>query len=1008
MSDNIPYEDGQSQRLFPRRFVILALKFVDASNRDRARELREEGLVSSAWFPSTIKQPSTPARGGASEELSSSKTSPEQQMLADLAAASGADSNYRRARAGTVPSSFGASPAGQGDSYRFKPEFSSSHQSPGGALPAKENDTLGALPDLRTPQEKLPASRLRAGSLTLPHSQNAYSSAFGPSIFSTSWSQRIKHQEFSSPAQSNFSRDDEQTPIKTLDYLGLAETPTPPRPLADMSNAPNANVTPMPFLGGDVSNLRRDPNRIRSYSVNAKERYDDEIEEQDLIQDLHDRNSNQYGYSELYRTGQTPSRPRSRTAGVLDSPPSLRSNKFAPIHSHMENFVTAADLETYTTESAYPATHDLTARLNSINNMDTTHYEDNMNNMGGYIQSQPTRALWLGNIPSSTPSAALLAMFSSFGAIESARVLTHKSCAFVNFEMLESAIIARSAFNGKELFPGAGAVRIGFAKVPSATSSATPEPYNLLDADALGSNGADSHEAKPPTVADMEKELLSLVGEYGAQEDEQAIIKKTLQESSKYTGTYEDVPVTTESSTVRRYDAPRLRDIRKRIDNGDWTQAEIEGIAQDMLDEISELASDYLGNTVVQKLFEFCAESTKLQMLECIAPHLAEIGVHKNGTWAAQKIIDTANTPAQMAKVSEALRSTSPSLFLDQFGNYVVQCCLKFEYPHNDFIFQAMLSHTWQIAQGRYGARAMRACLESHHTSKAQQRLLAAVITIHSVQLATNANGALLLTWLLDTCMLPNRHRLLAPKLSQYLVHLCTHKLASLTVLKVINQRQEPEARDLIIENLFFSEGDRVLEAILQDQAHGPTVIFKIITTPYLEADLRTRIVSNVRTVIQRHRFTPANGIKRLMDEVGLSSRSLTSTTQDPGRPANYSTQYSASHYGAPLDPGLSGPRSTAGIDPATIHALGDLNLTSNGSSYGMTTSQMQQQMQRLQYQAMLQQTLRHPQYGYAPHMGYNDPYAINSAYGNYASPQFTHQQHLYQSSSGSPVQRRR
>ena len=33
-------------------------------------------------------------------------------------------------------------------------------------------------------------------------------------------------------------------------------------------------------------------------------------------------------------------------------------------------------------------------------------------------------------------------------------------------------------------------------------------------------------------------------------------------------------------------------------------------------------------------------------MLERIAPFLASIGVHKNGTWAAQKIIDHANTPA--------------------------------------------------------------------------------------------------------------------------------------------------------------------------------------------------------------------------------------------------------------------------------------------------------------------------------------------------------------------------
>jgi hypothetical protein len=59
-----------------------------------------------------------------------------------------------------------------------------------------------------------------------------------------------------------------------------------------------------------------------------------------------------------------------------------------------------------------------------------------------------------------------------------------------------------------------------------------------------------------------------------------------------------------------------------------------------MLPEIAELSSDYLGNTVVQKLFEHCSDDMRDAMLTEIAPHMAEIGVHKNGTWAAQKIID--------------------------------------------------------------------------------------------------------------------------------------------------------------------------------------------------------------------------------------------------------------------------------------------------------------------------------------------------------------------------------
>lgn len=151
--------------------------------------------------------------------------------------------------------------------------------------------------------------------------------------------------------------------------------------------------------------------------------------------------------------------------------------------------------------------------------------------------------------------------------------------------------------------------------------------------------------------------------------------------------------------------------------------------------------------------------------------------------------------------------------------------------------------------------------------------MLAAGITLHSVQLATNANGALLLTWLLDTCTFPQRRTALAPRLVPHLVHLCTHKVAYLTVLKVINQRNEPEARDSILKALFFSPGDEVLERILSDQTSGATLIFKVLTTPFFDEYMRADVVKNVSKVLTKLKATPNQGYKRLMDEIGLSSR---------------------------------------------------------------------------------------------------------------------------------------
>lgn len=158
---------------------------------------------------------------------------------------------------------------------------------------------------------------------------------------------------------------------------------------------------------------------------------------------------------------------------------------------------------------------------------------------------------------------------------------------------------------------------------------------------------------------------------------------------------YTTIPQVSEKPHNRRWDAAKLRELRKRLDSGGLSVEEIDQVASDFLDgEIVDLASDWLGNTVremrrrillslltfviqvVQKLFEHCSSVPRLTMLDRIAPHLAMIGIHKNGTWAAQKIIECVREPEEIATVAQHLRAYTPPLFLDQYGNYVVQYVL--------------------------------------------------------------------------------------------------------------------------------------------------------------------------------------------------------------------------------------------------------------------------------------------------------------------------------------------
>lgn len=653
-------------------------------------------------------------------------------------------------------------------------------------------------------------------------------------------------------------------------------------------------------------NNKNTANRFRSYSVNAKEKYADVDEEElDQYEQLQQMYSGQLTPSEntaaqaaaiheavrqhnlevqAFANFASANRPRARTAGVLDSPSSRVLRAYMPTSSRLDNSMTAADLQSNDGSEF----NGLTSAVQNMQLNAKSNYEAGLDaNL-----ENPTRSLWLGNIPTSTTVSSLNVIFSSFGPIEFARVLTHKGCGFVNFENVQSAIAAKAHCNGKEIFPGSGPVRIGYAKEQSASNtpgangaypSPSPDPFvskSRADSSATvamsqpgGNINAETAAAAlaTPNLLDFQDEIANIVQQFGASQEDQVRIASNLEHAMSYHDYQREIPATQEPSHNRVHDAPRLREIRKRIDNNSCSPMEIENIAMDMIPEIAELASDYLGNTVVQKLFEHCSEETKEAMLSEIAPRLGEIGVHKNGTWAAQKIIDVARTQRQMLMVVDALRPHSVSLFLDQYGNYVMQCCLRFGAPMNSFIFETMINRLWDVAQGRFGARAVRACLESHFATNDQKRLMAAAIALHSVQLATNSNGALLLTWFLDTCTFPRRRSVLAPRLIPHLVHLCTHKVAYLTVLKIINQRNEPDARDSILQALFFDE--QTLNDIISDQACGATLIFKVLTTPFLDESIRPECLENVRNALLRLKAQPNQGYKRLMDEVGLSTR---------------------------------------------------------------------------------------------------------------------------------------
>lgn len=210
---------------------------------------------------------------------------------------------------------------------------------------------------------------------------------------------------------------------------------------------------------------------------------------------------------------------------------------------------------------------------------------------------------------------------------------------------------------------------------------------------------------------------------------------------------------------------------------------------------------------------------------------------------------------------------------------------MRFGPPHNEFIFDAMVDRLWEIAQGRFGARSMRACLESTQITINQQRRVATAIILNSIPLATNPNGALLLTWLLDTSGFPSRYKLLAPRFGPHLSHLCTHKLASLTVLRIVNQKVEPDASLQVVEALFNSPGDSVLTDVLGDQVNGVAVVHKILTSPFLEPSQRPKYLEATKRVIIELKVIATQAYRRLIEEVGLPIPQFSASYPTNGQP---------------------------------------------------------------------------------------------------------------------------
>lgn len=566
----------------------------------------------------------------------------------------------------------------------------------------------------------------------------------------------------------------------------------------------------------------------------------------------------------------------------------------------------------------------------------------------------PTKYILFDNLPHYVDSLKMWSILSnsfgnhrSIGSVKSIKLSTLNTSKIALIECLsiEVAMGLKASFNHLELVPGV-IIYVAFVKLEDHQQQQQAllqvqqpdqkQQQPVAQAQNIPSPDKEKRETKPPPtdLFAIEKTLTLFMERLAANDKKvdmqkiHSIINKSMNfPNENYQDNFGPLP---DPIPLRQFDSPKLRDLRKLLEQDGspgpnetaeeeksdtefvpLSQLQLEELCLAMLDELPELCYDYIGNTIVQKLFTLVESPLiKLMMVKEITPYLTQLGIHKNGTWAIQKIINLCSKQdfQQQYLIGASLKPYSVKLFNDQFGNYVLQGCLKFGSPFNDFIFEVMLDNFLEISYGRFGARSIRTILEHLEddgsiVSKEQILLVAGLIVQYANELAVNNNGSLLITWFLDTYKSgehDDRYKILTDQFLPNLDTLCCHKLASLTILKLINNRFDLQLKQLIMDKIFgkFNEFDeemthvpsKLLETILSENADnsgGPVFIYKIISNANCltvggndERDIKNIKYQNfvllqIRRILLELNIYNMQPYKKLMDEVGLSSTKL-------------------------------------------------------------------------------------------------------------------------------------
>lgn len=183
--------------------------------------------------------------------------------------------------------------------------------------------------------------------------------------------------------------------------------------------------------------------------------------------------------------------------------------------------------------------------------------------------------------------------------------------------------------------------------------------------------------------------------------------------------------------------------------------------------------------------------------------------------------------------------------------------------------------------------------------------------------------------------------------------------MASNTVLRIVNQKTEPEASAHIVHALFFSSNDQVLTDVLGDQVNGVSVVHKILQSPFVDPAQKPSLLEVTKHVLIELKVTSSQAYRRLIEEVGLpvpnfgggyggggmAGKKTMLSSNNAGSPAGYQAEQQSlasmmaalqmQSVGLPLNSSVMAPGLP--INQGYQH---NLNVHGNGTMHGLQTPQ--------------------------------------------------------------------